>query len=625
MDTYTYSPVSQSEIRLVTVKPGGADGQLEASIKNVELDPDNPPKYTALSYCWGNAVNLVKVPCDGKIFSITTALHGALVEIIKFSPHDALWIDQICINQEDMAEKSEQVSKMNQIYDKAETVLAWLGPAVKSTELGVEFVKKVGQVALPTATDMFLWDNYDEKHEETKLERVEELTDEQSSELGIPFTDEGCWRAFSEFFDRPWFQRMWTVQEIIQARKAVVVCGPYSLSWEHVSAAARWFCYKAQPIHNKYPRQVDGMCLVKDMVAIPWRFKMGSEYYPGLFNQKTHPTCKWGLRDLLENLRPRLATDPRDKVFALLGISDIDSKLLDDNGMAVDYSMSVTDVFTQATDEIIKVDTSDLNVIWSARQRNEETGWPSWVPDWRLATGTGCKWGIGAPLKSLGKPNGKHTYIPTTDPHSLAVRGKAIGRVTYTNEHRHFGDLFQYSCLRQVYDACMARLSTYPTGENVKTAFGLTLIGGLPFPTGLQKNETSLETYTDKYMEFYDNTQMPFGTPEENAVREAALKKTYAVGLDMSWLQEVLKTYCERRFVVTDSGYMGLAHHEVLEGDVIAVVVGLEWPCVLRPKSERHDDGYEFVGDAYCHGVMNGEAVQEILNESKEGQVFTLR
>ncbi|XEV03017.1 hypothetical protein FSHL1_008304 [Fusarium sambucinum] len=627
MSAYTYKPVSKSEIRLVVFKTSGPDEQqLEASIKNVTLDPENPTTYTALSYCWGDAVERIEVPCDGEILSITKSLHEALAEITKSRQSEPLWIDQICINQEDIAEKSEQVSKMNEIYDKAETVVAWLGPAVDNTELAIGFVKKVGDVALPTATNMFRWDSYGEEHEKTKLERTEALTTEQSRELGIPFDDADSWTAFVDFFDRPWYQRMWTVQEIIQARKAIVICGPHSIPWEHVSAAARWYCYKAGAIHQDHQREVHGASLAGQMSTIAWRMREGSEYYPSLFNRSAHPTCKWSLRDLLENLRPRLATDPRDKVFALLGISDVDRGYWGNKGMAVNYSMSLVDVFTQATDEIIKSDPrSDLNVIWSARQRNDEAEWPSWVPDWRLDTGTGCAWGIGAPFKTEGNPNGEHVYIPTEEPRSLAVKGKVIGRVTYKNQYRHFGELFQESHLREVYIACMERLSAYPTGEDVETAFGLTLIGGLPFPAGLKKKDTSLETYTAKYMQFYDNTQMPMRTPEEEEKRDEALAETYKVGLDMTWLQEVLGAYCERRFIVTDSGHMGLAHHEVLEGDVIAVVMGLQWPCVLRPKSERHDDGYKFIGDAYCHGVMNGEAMEGIISGSDEGQVFTLK
>ncbi|KAM0418964.1 hypothetical protein ACHAPT_012122 [Fusarium lateritium] len=629
MASYTYKPVAASQIRLVTVTQAARDGSLEASIEHVELDPEDPIKYTALSYCWGNPGSRVKVPCDGEVLNITTSLYEALAEVIKFSPNKALWIDQVCINQEDMEEKSEQVSKMNMVYDKAETVLAWLGPAIASTPAAIDFVKKVGDIAMPTATDMFRWDSYGDEHENTKLERVEKYTQEQSLELGIPFDDLTTWDAFSEFFDRPWFQRMWTVQEIIQARKAIVVCGPHSLPWEYVSAAARWFCYKAKAIHDRNSREVDGMCLITQMVQIPWRSKSGSEYYPQLFGQKMRPTCRWALRDLLERLRPRQATDPRDKVYALVGISEEDHRLWGDKGVVVDYSLSVEEVYAQATEEIIKSEWTDgLDVIWSARQRSDVPGWPSWVPDWRQKTGYGCSWGIGEPFKKTDAEIGKHTFIPTQEPLTLAVQGKVIGRVTYKSQYRHFGELFQNNRLRELHHDCMERLKSYPTGEQVETALGLTLIGGPPLTKTLQKTEITMETYTEKYMDFYDVTQMSRETPEEDAARNEILKTFYKLGFDLTWIQEVLNAYCERRFFVTDSGHMGLGHHDMLEGDLIVAVVGLSWPCVLRPKSENHDDGFEFIGEAYFHGFMNGEAIQELPKDEEGahiGQVFLLK
>lgn len=631
MTSYTYKPVTTSQIRLVTVTQPVQDGPLEASLEHVELNPEDPIKYTALSYCWGDPSNLVELPCDGGVLRVTPSLYEALGEIIKFSPHKALWIDQICINQDNLEEKAEQVSKMNMIYDKAETVLAWLGPAIASTPLAFDFVKKVGDIALPKATDMFRWDAYadDGEHEKTKLERVEKFTQEQSLELGIPFNDETSWDAFSEFFDRPWFQRMWTVQEIIQARKAIVVCGPHSLPWEHVSAAARWFCHKAKVIHDRNSRKVDGMCLVTQMVAIPWRSKSGSEYMPQLFGQKTRPTCRWALRDLLERLRPRQATDPRDKIFALVGISEEDRRFWGDKGVRIDYSLSVEEVYAQATEEIIKSEFMDgLDTIWSARQRSEVPGWPSWVPDWRMETGYGCTWGIGQPFKATEGEKGEHTFIPTEEPLTLAVQGKIIGRVTYRSQYRHFGELFQNSRLREVYNDCMDRLKSYPTGEQVETAFGLTLIGGLPLTKTLQSKNVTTETYTEKYMDFYDVTQMSRETPEQDAARNEILQTFYKLGFDLSWIQEVMDAYCERRFFVTDCGHMGLGHHDVLEGDLIVAVLGLRWPCVLRPKSENHDDGFEFIGEAYCHGLMSGEAIQELPKDEDGnyiGQLILLK
>lgn len=133
MSTYVYNPVSKSEIRLVTIKSSGLDGQkLELNITNVELNPDKPITYTAVSYCWGNAAESVKIPCDGMMISVTTSLHEALLAITKFSPDQALWIDQICINQGDVVEKSDQVSKMNLIYDSEyRGELDWLRRYVK--------------------------------------------------------------------------------------------------------------------------------------------------------------------------------------------------------------------------------------------------------------------------------------------------------------------------------------------------------------------------------------------------------------------------------------------------------------------------------------------------------------
>ncbi|KAI9932586.1 hypothetical protein MW887_008831 [Aspergillus wentii] len=539
MDSYRYAPVAESEIRLVTITEA-EQGKLEATIQHVDLDPEDPLKYTALSYY-----------------------------------------------------KSAQVKKMNLIYDKAETVLAWLGPASKSTALGVNFVKKVGDIALTTATDMFRWDDYvdNEEHSATRLERKEEYTQEKSHELGIPFDDLASWDAFSEFFDKPWYQRMWIVQEIIQARKDIVVCGPHSVSWEH-------------------------------MVSIPWRAKIGSEYRPELLGQKMRPTCRWGLRDLLKGLRPRLATDPRDKVYGVLGISVQDGSFGGEEGLTVDYSLSVKEIFTQATREIIKSDpTNDLNVIWSARQRCDEPGWPSWVPDWRQSTGYGCAWGIGKPFNTAPRVNGEHRFIPTDDPFALAVQGTTLGRVTYRSQYSHFGELFEHSRLREVYQDCMDRLRTYPTGEEVRQAFGLTIVGG-HLTEALVETGTSVETYAENYMDFFDVTQISQAIPAERATRETLLRAFgEGLGFDKGWILAVLDAYCERRFFLTDTGYMGLAHHEVLEGDLIAVIVGLKWPCVLRPKTDNHDDGFEFIGDAYTHGMMDGEGVQDIpKDESEEGR-----
>ncbi|KAH7303227.1 heterokaryon incompatibility protein-domain-containing protein [Stachybotrys elegans] len=611
MDAYIYKPVGKAEIRLVTVKKNERD-QLEATIQHVELDEEEPVRFTAVSYTWGDPSNRVQLPCGSSFLSITTSLYEALGEIINVSPHEALWIDQICINQEDHLEKAVQVGKMDVIYDKAETVLAWLGPAGPTTAAGVDFVKKVGEIALPTATDIFRRDSGDDEDGSNKLEKTEEYSLETSRELGIPFDDEPSWEAFSNFFDRPWFERMWTVQEIIQARKAIVVCGSYSLPWELVSAAARWICYKGKAVHDRHERQVNGMCLVRQMVGIPWRVKYRSEYLADLLGQKTRPTCKWAMRSLLEQLRPRLASDPRDKVYALVGISDLHRESAEGGSLAIDYSQSVAEVYTRVTNAIIKHDAmDDADVIWSARQRNNEPGWPSWVPDWRLQTGYGCEWGVGKPFKmSPDSPNGKHTYIPADDPSTLIMQGKVLGLVAYRSPYSHMGELFQHKAFRELHSACLKHLDSYPaTGQDVTTAFAMTLIGGR-LNERMKWFGTSVETYAARFLDFFDTFFMPTNAPEEAAARGETMSGFYKMGLDRFFVQDILDTYCERRLFTTDTGYMGLGHHEMLEGDVIAVVFGLQWPCVLRPLGDGNDE-FAFIGEAYCHGMMDGEGMKD--------------
>jgi hypothetical protein len=124
MEPYRYSPLDEQEIRLVTIAKA-EEGGLKASIQHVTLNLDDPLKYTALSYCWGDQTNLVDLPCDGKQLKITPSLHEALTQITSFSPHAGLWVDQICIDQEDNADKSQQVKKMNVIYDSMFIFIAY--------------------------------------------------------------------------------------------------------------------------------------------------------------------------------------------------------------------------------------------------------------------------------------------------------------------------------------------------------------------------------------------------------------------------------------------------------------------------------------------------------------------
>lgn len=124
------SPTKESgpSIRLMKLK-----GAAPHVINTLEVFPlQKCPEYKALSYCWGDAVSTLPlhIQCNALDFTldITRNLHSALEHLQFGYPGQLLWIDAICINQQDEAERENQVAIMQDIYSRAEEVLIWLGP-----------------------------------------------------------------------------------------------------------------------------------------------------------------------------------------------------------------------------------------------------------------------------------------------------------------------------------------------------------------------------------------------------------------------------------------------------------------------------------------------------------------
>lgn len=134
---FKYSPFQDARsIRILTLHPS-ADreaplrGDLAVqSLSEDELDPvqEPAPPYEAISYVWGDSKRTASLLCNSAILNITQSIHDALVRIRLPDAPRRLWADQVCINQEDVAERSQQVDLMNLVYKNATQVLVWLGP-----------------------------------------------------------------------------------------------------------------------------------------------------------------------------------------------------------------------------------------------------------------------------------------------------------------------------------------------------------------------------------------------------------------------------------------------------------------------------------------------------------------
>jgi hypothetical protein len=197
----------------------------DPSIKTLQL------KYEALSYTWGldNDQITIQVLCPGKKTSLTIRenLHDALKHLRNEADSRMLWIDAICVNQEDMAERSHQVGRMRDIYTHARRVVVWLGSESSDSALAMRTLQYIGN-QIEFSTDGYIQSSPDctEKdwHKVANTSHIDH--------------DPHTWSAVCQLLLRPWFNRLWVKQEIQLANAtALIQCGTFAMTWGQLRRA----------------------------------------------------------------------------------------------------------------------------------------------------------------------------------------------------------------------------------------------------------------------------------------------------------------------------------------------------------------------------------------------------
>ncbi|KAF1996060.1 heterokaryon incompatibility, partial [Amniculicola lignicola CBS 123094] len=159
------------EIRVLTLLPGTYDDPID--IKLTKHWIENDPTYEALSYVWGIEMSVHLASVNNILMEITENLDIALRHLRYESEHRFMWIDALCINQEDMQERNHQVQLMGPIYANATKVVIWLGPSADNSDYVMDCVGK-----------------------------------RDIEEPKIPYF---C-HYVNKLLERPWFYRVWVVQ-----------------------------------------------------------------------------------------------------------------------------------------------------------------------------------------------------------------------------------------------------------------------------------------------------------------------------------------------------------------------------------------------------------------------------
>jgi hypothetical protein len=223
MPEFKYSPFDcpNCQIRVVDLHPpSGAlvphqqvqQQDLRCSVRTINLDDDL--KYTALSYTWGSQDRSAQLIVDTggvnqgeSAIDITESLETALLQL-RESTKITLWIDQLCINQDDVYEKSKQVPLMKIIYKKAIDVLVWLGPATNESDHLLQILDEIGKQA--TKAERLYGGTSTLALTQTYNVTLFKLRKRHS--LGRKFIIPA--ESLRAFVNRDWWTRVWVVQEI---------------------------------------------------------------------------------------------------------------------------------------------------------------------------------------------------------------------------------------------------------------------------------------------------------------------------------------------------------------------------------------------------------------------------
>ncbi len=330
--TYKYLPLNHDHgIRLLYLLPGSDGAPLSCSLRIVSLS--EPPVYEAISYTWGEAVfsASIEYSLQGQL-PITENLSAALLHLRLADRIRILWADAICINQQDLVERSHQVILLRDTFERAENVIVWLGEDAGDASEAFETLRAIDS----SSSDSHIFDL-------------------------VTF---GRGKALRKLLGRSWFRRIWVVQELICARKATITCGSHAMDWER-------FLYLAAIV-----RRVENEWPFEDLNVPAALFILFCMKYERYFRKQEGKT---ELKILLYSYRRCLASDPRDKVFALLGIAGGQ----DAAAYTPDYSKDVLEVYRDlAIRLIIAEQNPDALVHCAYIVGSKSSLLPSWVPDW---------------------------------------------------------------------------------------------------------------------------------------------------------------------------------------------------------------------------------------------------
>jgi len=570
----------RNEIRLLTILPGGEDDPMSCIISKTSLD--DSPSYEALSYMWGDPNPRERICLGGRMIDIGNNLAKALRHLRYRTMPRTVWVDAICIDQFSDEERNHQVKLMKSIYFAASQVLIWLGEAKRGSTFTLDCIESLGQgqpVDIHTATLAHIY--------------------------------------FQSHFGRQWATRVWVVQELAVAKKDPRIgCGHKWLLWSTFVAgcsalarengSTRLFISDNQAHTRKSADYSQLGVSLGDGI----RDKHFREF-DDLNRLRNDFTANKGLslQKLLYLTMDLEATDPRDKVYALLGLLEERER----GCINPDYRKTALLVYTEAMAYLLRYARNVQPACFFNLTKPDSTALPSWVPDFSQQRKSSYhnplgfyhdKHNASGPILS----DGKDYVLVSEDMKTITADGVFVDRVDNVVPTSGIDmatanyDEFALS-LREI-----ERVAKYKVGSISRQTHFSRRKDIEPLWQVLVANKSASGIYgcPPAYERMHEVL-----CGREKAPREFTVSINRAVDPSYIYTGEyrtaLATSLLGRSFFTTSTGFLGIGLPGIEIGDIVTILLGARLPFMLRRKGED----FQMMGACYVSGIMNGE----ILNK----------
>ena len=486
---------------------------------------------------------------------IRTELAIALRHLRFKSRSRMLWVDNICINQNDTSERSHLVRHMGQVYRLAQRVIVWLGPEQNNSQLAMAKLDYLGHQA--EITNKGSW--------RVNAPGCPKPTWSRTA-VALPYDNE-TWEAITSLLQRPWFKRLWVWQEAkLSNDESIIQCGQKTMELYRFGVAA--WCAAAKSSSIPAGLQVP-------------LFRAGD----AVLRQFDEPFL-----NTLLHLNGKECSDPRDKIYGALGLAP---PPIADN-IAPDYEKEVEDVYKDAAAALCQA-TGRADFLMACNLASRTLSGPTWAPDWSVTQRRTPRWLLSTTLAS-GISVAEAEVILAPRP-TLLVHGVEWGTVTSIGQRAPDGNEEPDTLASVIRSWAPTFLNDemYITRTEslldafVKTVHWNTLRERCPL-------DNSLLTLA----EAKEALQQVLSAPQNQNNEDSEISQGNG---------PYRHRYTEARgrsFIELHNGYIGMTSAVAQETDIVCVILGCPLPMILRPHSSGR---FHVVGPTYIHGLMDAEGL----------------